>query len=291
VSRTISTTGSTESTPLIICKLSAIPTIPLLALPYRYMFQGEGEDVYYLGGSPSLVELKPPVLFYPLDSLAGGQNMGKTNQVNSLNFNSPANFTCPFTSTTTNSIINFLNIPTASPTLNYQIFLNSTISINMVPGGSISLWFKTTSDTTRGPLLEFYSSINHSSLILSLWYQLFGNGFHFIIQFLQTNVVVIPSNFKNFTPNTWNHIVAAFNTTVLTLYGNGTWLMDQPITSNVSNTSVQSLGYDGLLGLRKLPGNVLDNIQFVGCLGNVVVFDRFLSSDEVRVLYQWMWND
>jgi hypothetical protein len=272
----------TIDTSNVVCQFSGIPRIALLTHSYRYIDNAERSEIYFTS-SDSLVDgWMSGVAYFPLDNLMNGTNIiptsGSSKSFESVTFSTTPQFSC-----SNQQQLSFLKILGSSGVTDYQIIFNNSLTIDFNIGFSISVWFNPASPSSYLPLIESYTDSAHTSRGFYIWIQgTSGQGIHTLLgddRYWNSN------KFNNFGIGQWHHVIMAANKSHATLYGNGSWIMTQPLVVSAN----MLYGHSVQIGRRNWPGDGANGMQFGGCIANLGFFNRYISLSEANTIYNWVW--
>ena len=152
------------------------------------------------------------------------------------------------------------------------VIVDDSPNLNPTTAITIEAWIN--SDGTRGNrrIVQKGDDEQQYFLLISdsgeLWFQLALNG----------SVVELYANQP--PPNNWHHIAATYNGTAMRLFIDGQWASETNV-SGLIRTTIFPL-YIGMKIFSSRP----DYDGFHGLIDELAIYDRALSTNEIRAIYQ-----
>jgi hypothetical protein len=151
--------------------------------------------------------------------------------------------------------------------------------IDLPTAGTISAWINVKNFSATGEILEKRNAQNNDYYVNYEFTINTAGKLSFWISKSTTNGLYCQvAGVNNYSPNTFYHVVATFNSTSCMIYGNG--ILDAS-TTTISG-SIYTNNSPAIIGLRDSSG---EDSHFNGTIDEVMVFNRALSSGEVQQLY------
>jgi len=162
------------------------------------------------------------------------------------------------------------NTSTTIPNLNCNLPMNTPIPSSLLGNAKYSMtaWFKTSGGNTNGGILAWGTSGCGNTTNLRF------DGFSAFSEYWWNCDFVPQINGGSFNDNQWHFIVSTYNGTDRSIYFDGVNIgVDKPAHPNFQQGPF-------------LIGATINDSALTGSLDNVAVFNRALSSSEIKSLYQ-----
>lgn len=162
------------------------------------------------------------------------------------------------------------NTSTTIPNLNCNLPVNTPIPSSLLGNAKYSMtaWFKTSGGNTNGGILAWGTSGCGNTTNLRF------DGFSAFSEYWGNCDFVPQINGGSFNDNQWHFIVSTYNGTDRSIYFDGVNIgVDNPAHPNFQQGPF-------------LIGATINDSALTGSLDNVAVFNRALSSSEIKSLYQ-----
>ena len=162
------------------------------------------------------------------------------------------------------------NTSTTIPNLNCNLPMNTPIPSSLLGNAKYSMtaWFKTSGGNTNGGILAWGTSGCGNTTNLRF------DGFSAFSEYWWNCDFVPQINGGSFNDNQWHFIVSTYNGTYRSIYFDGVNIgVDYPAHPNFQQGPF-------------LIGATINDSALTGSLDNVAVFNRALSSSEIKSLYQ-----